>query len=117
MLAEIVAIENIVLENKKTEIVKKNAADKRELVNIEDSILRSLSETKGDISEILMDETLINKLQNSKKFAAEINQRVKDSRITEAEIDRSRESYRPVAYRASLLFFCIIDLSTIDPMY
>ena len=29
-----------------------------------------------------MDETLINKLQSSKKFAAEINQRVKDSKIT-----------------------------------
>ena len=64
-----------------------------------------------------MDETLINKLQSSKKFAAEINQRVKDSKITEAQIDETRESYRPVAYRASLLFFCILDLSFIDPMY
>lgn len=64
-----------------------------------------------------MDETLINKLQSSKKFAAEINQRVKDSKITEAEIDKARESYRPVAFRASLLYFCILDLSTIDPMY
>jgi dynein heavy chain len=64
-----------------------------------------------------MDETLINKLQSSKKFAAEINQRVKDSKITEAEIDKARESYRPVAFRASLLYFCILDLSLIDPMY
>jgi dynein heavy chain, axonemal len=64
-----------------------------------------------------MDETLINKLQSSKKFAAEINQRVKDSKVTEAEIDRARESYRPVAFRASLLYFCILDLSSIDPMY
>ncbi len=62
MLAQIVALENPNLENKKTEIVRKNAADKKELVGIEDSILRSLSETKGDISEILMDETLISKL-------------------------------------------------------
>lgn len=64
-----------------------------------------------------MDENLIKGLQNSKKVAAEINQRVKDSKITEAQIDEARESYRPVAYRASLLFFCIIDLSIIDPMY
>lgn len=56
-------------------------------------------------------------MQTSKKFAAEINQRVKDSKITEAQIDAARESYRPVAFRASLLFFAIIDLSTIDPMY
>ena len=62
MLAQIVALENPNLENKKVEIVRKNAEDKRQLVNIEDSILRSLSETKGDISESLMDETLIAKL-------------------------------------------------------
>lgn len=62
MLAQIVALENPNLENKKVEIVRKNAADKKELVAIEDSILRSLSETKGDISEILMDENLITKL-------------------------------------------------------
>ena len=70
MLAQIVTVENPNLEQKKTEIVKKNAADKKELLNIEDSILKSLSETKGGINEILMDETLINKLQSSKKFAA-----------------------------------------------
>jgi dynein heavy chain len=84
MLAQIVALENPSLEQKKIEIVKKNAADKKQLLAIEDSILKSLSDQKGDISEILLDETLINKLQTSKKFAAEINQRVKDSKITEA---------------------------------
>jgi dynein heavy chain len=42
---------------------------------------------------------------------------VADSKITEKEIDETRESYRPVAFRAQLLFFCIMDLSTIDPMY
>jgi len=52
-------------------------------LKIEDDILKSLSDT-GDISEILKDESLINQLQTSKKFAAEINQRVKDSKITEA---------------------------------
>ena len=93
MLAQIVALENPQLEQKKTEIVKRNAADKKELLNIEDSILKSLSDVK-DIEEILKDETLINKLQNSKKFALEINQRVRDSKITEAQIDEARESYR-----------------------
>lgn len=63
-----------------------------------------------------MDEKLIVQLQSSKKFAAEINQRVKDSKITEAEIDEARESYRPVAFRSAILFFCIVDLATIDPM-
>lgn len=42
---------------------------------------------------------------------------MKESEITEREIDTTRESFRPVAYRAALLFFCIVDLSIIDPMY
>ena len=40
-----------------------------------------------------------------------------ESEITEKEIDRTRELFRPVAFRASVLFFTIIDLSSIDPMY
>jgi dynein heavy chain, axonemal len=32
-------------------------------------------------------------------------------------INQSRESYRSVAFRASILFFCINDLSLIDHMY
>jgi dynein heavy chain len=114
MLAIIVAAENPQLESKKNEIVKRNAQDKKDLVLIEDGILKSLSESQGDI---LMDETLINKLASSKKMSKEINQRVEDSKVTEKEIDAARESYRPVAFRASLLFFCITDLAGIDPMY
>jgi len=114
MLAKIVELENPQLEQKKIEIVKKNAQDRKELVLLEDGILKSLSESTGDI---LLDETLINKLASSKKMSKEINQRVEDSKITEKEIDAARESYRPVAYRASILFFCINDLSNIDPMY
>jgi len=114
MLAQIVALEDPQLEQKKTEIVKKNAQDKKELQLLEDGILKSLSESQGDI---LMDESLINKLASSKKLSTEINQRIKDSKVTEQQIDAKRESYRPVAFRASILFFCINDLATIDPMY
>jgi len=32
-------------------------------------------------------------------------------------IDETREQFRVVAFRASILFFCIVDLSAIDPMY
>lgn len=39
--------------------MKKNAADKKSLLKIEDDILKALSET-GDIAEILKDESLIN---------------------------------------------------------
>lgn len=83
MLATIVGLENPTLEQKKIEIVRKNAADKKQLLSIEDSILKSLGETAGGIEEMLADEKLIIQLQSSKKFAQEINQRVKDSKVTE----------------------------------
>ena len=60
---------------------------------------------------------MIDQLALSKITSTEIGVRVADSKITEKEIDETREGYRPVAFRASLLFFCILDLCTIDPMY
>ena len=42
---------------------------------------------------------------------------MKEAEQTELEIDNTREIYRVVAFRASLLFFCIADLSLVDPMY
>lgn len=40
-----------------------------------------------------------------------------EAAITEKEIDKSRENFRPIAYRAQILFFTIVDLAVIDPMY
>ena len=37
--------------------------------------------------------------------------------MTEKNIDTARESYRPVAFRTAVLFFCIVELTNIDPMY
>jgi dynein heavy chain, axonemal len=44
------------------DIVIKNAADKCQLLSIEDSILFELSNIKGGIEEVLKDENLIEKL-------------------------------------------------------
>lgn len=47
----------------------------------------------------------------------DIAQKVEEAEKTEKEIDETREQYRPVALRASLLFFAISDLAVVDPMY
>jgi hypothetical protein len=49
--------------------------------------------------------------------ADEVSAKVAEAEATEREIDATRELYRPVAARASLLFFCIADLAVVDPMY
>lgn len=42
---------------------------------------------------------------------------VQESKITETKINEAREHYRPAAARASLLYFIMNDLNTINPMY
>lgn len=39
------------------------------------------------------------------------------SEITGKEIDEKRQTYFPSAKRAALLFFALLDISFIDPMY
>lgn len=104
------------LQKKKDNIVQQNAQSARVLRDIEDKILIGLTKN-AKIADILEDDELIKVLEESKKTSDEINVRMKESEVTEKEIDKTREIYRPVAYRASILFFTIIDLAIIDPMY
>jgi dynein heavy chain, axonemal len=66
---------------------------------------------------ILDDEELINTLSQSKVTSNQIFAKVAEAEVTERQIDETRELYRPVAQRASLLFFCISDLASVNPMY
>ncbi|KAF4725249.1 Dynein heavy chain 1, axonemal [Perkinsus olseni] len=114
MLGIVVAKEAPELEEKKAKLLKDNADMAKQLKSIEDEILRLLASSEGDILE---DETLINTLAVSKETSAVINTKVEEAKVTEKEIDEARTSYRPVAFRSSLIFFCIVELITIDPMY
>ena len=116
MLNQFVLQEMPDLQKKKDSIVLQNAQSAKTLREIEDKILGGLTKN-SDISAILEDDQLINILAESKQTSDDINQRLIESEETEKEIDLTRESYRSVAFRASLLFFCIIDLAIIDPMY
>ena len=116
MLNLFVSLEMPDLQKKKDQIVQDNARSSKLLLDIENKILAELTKN-SDIGQILEDDSLINILDESKKTSDEITQRMKESEVTEKEIDITRETFRPVAYRASLLFFCIVDLAVIDPMY
>mgnify|MGYP000067473068 CR=1 FL=1 len=102
------------MEERKNTLVMQNAAMKKQLVDIENKILFMLSNAKGNI---LDDKELIDVLSQSKEIAVEIQQKVSEAEETEKEIDATRELYRPVAFRASILYFAITDLAAVDPMY
>jgi dynein heavy chain len=98
----------------KARLVVENADNMRKIKELEDKILYLLANSKGDI---LDDVVLIDTLAVSKTTSNEIAAAVEAAEKTGKEIDATRELYRPVAYRASVLFFCIADLCIVDPMY
>jgi dynein heavy chain len=114
LLGIVVRKERPELEEQKSALLVENASNAGQLQALENKILQLLSAATGNI---LDDEVLINTLQESKVKSTEIEEKVKIAEKTEAEIDHTRAKYTPCAYRASLLFFCVSELATIDSMY
>ncbi|KAG7377648.1 hypothetical protein PHYPSEUDO_011184 [Phytophthora pseudosyringae] len=114
MLGIVVAKEEPVLEQQREKLVLEDAANKKTLKEIEDQILYLLQTAKGNI---LDDERLIETLGASKVTANKIEEKVREAAVTQQMIAEKRQGYLPVAFRASQLFFCIADLTVIDPMY
>mmetsp|Transcript_24429 Transcript_24429/g.96934 ORF Transcript_24429/g.96934 Transcript_24429/m.96934 type:complete len:2723 (+) Transcript_24429:2309-10477(+) len=102
------------MQEKKNTLVLANAKMKRELQELENKILHLLSNSTGNI---LDDHELIETLASSKVTSEEIGSKVAEAELTEREIDASRELYRPVACRATKLYFAVSNLAVVSPMY
>ena len=81
---------------------------------LEDSLLRRLAASQGDILE---DSELVENLDETKRTAHEIADKVAAARVTELGITAAREAYRPAAARGSLFYFVIDSLSVLDRVY
>jgi dynein heavy chain len=110
----VVAKEESALEAMRERLVLEDAESKATLQGIEDQILNLLKNAEGNI---LDDEVLINTLAQSKKTSVVIEAKVAEAAKAQVVIAETRKGYAPVAKHASILFFCIADLSVIDPMY
>ncbi|XP_031749733.1 dynein heavy chain 11, axonemal [Xenopus tropicalis] len=114
LLADVVNLERPDLEQFKSELTKQQNYFKIELKMLEDELLTRLSAAE---SNFLGDTLLVEKLETTKLTAAEIEMKVLEAKVNEVKINEAREHYRPVAARASLLYFIINDLKKISPMY
>uniref|UniRef100_A0A8C9ZTH7 Dynein, axonemal, heavy polypeptide 9 like n=1 Tax=Sander lucioperca TaxID=283035 RepID=A0A8C9ZTH7_SANLU len=114
LLAQVVNQERPDLEHLKSELTKQQNMFKIELKLLEDELLTRLSAAE---SNFLGDNELVEKLETTKHTAAEIEMKVLEAKVNEVKINEAREHYRPVAVRASLLYFIMNDLNKINPMY
>ncbi|ELK12575.1 Dynein heavy chain 11, axonemal [Pteropus alecto] len=114
LLAEVVSVERPDLEKLKLVLTKHQNDFKIELKYLEDDLLLRLSAAEGSF---LDDTKLVERLETTKATAAEIEHKVIEAKENEKKINEARECYRPVAARASLLYFVINDLRKINPIY
>uniref|UniRef100_G1MWR4 Dynein axonemal heavy chain 1 n=1 Tax=Meleagris gallopavo TaxID=9103 RepID=G1MWR4_MELGA len=114
LLGQVVAEERPDLEEARNQLILSNAEMRQELKEIEDQILYRLSTSEGNPVD---DLELIKVLEASKLKAGEIQAKMKVAEQTEEDINTTRLQYAPVAVRTQILYFCVSDLSSVDPMY
>ena len=114
LLNVVVAHERQDLEESYAALVTDMSENARLIVSLEDTLLRELSSSKGNI---LDNEELIQTLENTKSKAEEIKLKLEKAAFTKDEIGEARAVYKPVAKRGSILYFAASGLSAIMSMY
>ncbi|XP_055624152.1 dynein beta chain, ciliary-like isoform X4 [Toxorhynchites rutilus septentrionalis] len=114
LLAEVVKAERPDLEQQKADLTMQQNTFKITLKMLEDDLLSRLSSAGENVLE---DASLVLNLEKTKKTAAEVEVKVREGKKTSEQIDVARESYRPAAERASILYFILNDLHKINPIY
>jgi len=114
LLAKVVEMERKDLEEKARELTTAAVNYQMQLVQLEDDLLERLANAPDDI---LSDVPLIEGLEATKKTAKEIAEAVELGKITQAEVEKAREAYRPQAAEGAMSYFILTKLFAIDHMY
>ncbi|ESN96268.1 hypothetical protein HELRODRAFT_67881 [Helobdella robusta] len=114
LLGVIVKIEKNELEERREQLIYETSTNKKLLKDLEDSLLRELAQSKGNMLDSV---DLLTTLENTKLKSSEVAEKLRLGALTTDEIDRNRDIYRPVAKLGAILFFVLGDLATINVMY
>ena len=111
LLNVVVGMERPDLEQQFSALVNEMSANSRLLVQLEDSLLQNLANSKGNI---LDNEELISTLEDTKTKSVEISAKLEQAQFTKSDINKTRTNYVPAAKRGSILFFAMAGLSNIE---
>ena len=115
LLNEVVGYERPELERQRKQLVIETSLNRATLKELEDTLLSELS--KDTDIPLVDNDALILTLETAKSKSIEIGLAIETAKITEADIELSRESYKEVAKRGAILFFAMQGLSIISEMY
>ncbi|KAI9102678.1 dynein heavy chain and region D6 of dynein motor-domain-containing protein [Phlyctochytrium arcticum] len=114
LLNVVVGHERKELEEQRERLISEMSQNKTLLKDLEDTLLRELASSTG----LMLDNVeLIRTLEETKSKATEIGQKLVLANQTSAEVEISRNAYRPAAKCGAVLFFVLAGLSTINSMY
>ncbi|KAH8056491.1 dynein light chain binding protein [Aureococcus anophagefferens] len=114
LLGKVIGKEQRALEDQLSLVLQEVNSNTKSLLALDASLLERLTSNTGNLLE---DEELIDVLASTKAKAQEVSQKLIAADETKASINEKREQFRPVATRGSVLYFAIVEMSAVNPMY
>eukprot|EP01065_Artemidia_motanka_P049557 TRINITY_DN8237_c0_g2_i2.p1 TRINITY_DN8237_c0_g2~~TRINITY_DN8237_c0_g2_i2.p1 ORF type:complete len:4421 (+),score=1611.35 TRINITY_DN8237_c0_g2_i2:1465-13263(+) len=114
LLNDVICRERRELGDERRRLVQNMNDNVKLLSELEDKLLTQLSSSN---TSLIDDEVLIHTLEENKRKSAEIREKQQGADEARRRIDAASSEYRPVAERGSVLYFLIVELSQVNPMY
>ncbi|XP_029343675.1 dynein heavy chain 5, axonemal-like [Acyrthosiphon pisum] len=114
LLSRVIEIEKKELEQERIELISEVTSQKRKMQKLEYDLLIKLTTVKGSLVD---DESVLYTLNKTKDTATDVSEKIEVANVTQASISVMREQYRPIATRGSVLYFLIVEMGMVNPMY
>ncbi|KAL8455832.1 hypothetical protein Emag_000406 [Eimeria magna] len=102
------------IDKKRSDMLKLQGEFKVKIRELEDALLLALSNVKGNI---LDDDSVMSSMEMLKRQAAEVAMEAARTEEVMAEVDQTSNMYLPWALAAGRIYFTLLNLSCISPVY
>lgn len=115
LLVDVMKSQEPEIEQQKDDLTIQISTSKNQLYQLQSKILKELADANPDT--ILDNTVLIENLEVSKSRSQTIKVALEEAEQVEVVINQTRNFYRTVAERGSILYFAITDMASINEMY
>mmetsp|Transcript_3612 Transcript_3612/g.4815 ORF Transcript_3612/g.4815 Transcript_3612/m.4815 type:complete len:1018 (+) Transcript_3612:3935-6988(+) len=114
LLGRLISKEQKHLEDQLQQLNEDVTNNTKILADYDETLLERLATSDCNL---LDDEKLIDVLAEIKLKSKEVAEKLVEAREKTTEIGEKRESFRPVAARGAVLYFCVVEMTLVDWMY